>query len=434
MKHKLTLTITFLSFAVVCSAQPLTLEAYRELTLKNNGGLQQSEYEKLAAEQTAKYAFTKYFPTVSAIGAVVSTDFVPGTSRSISTLPNIFGLPSMVNDSHGYGLSALMATQVLFAGGRIYNSNQLAKAGSSVAEQQFIIKRNEVFLEGEKKFRRLIVLEQKRQTLIAYGNMVDALYKQVSQAKEMGIVTGTDVLRVKLKQAEIASLMSSLQKGITLARKDFNIYAGLPTDAQSEVAVAEEDITEPKYDLDDIPYRLTLRPEYKLLEDNLKAAKLERRIKTGENMPSLSVGAAIDRVDFHSTGNTYQNSIGFAAVSVPISDWWGGAHTIKAYNLKQSAAQTKLDETADYLMLDMESKYKDFQQAYERVEVARLGVEEAKANRSEIEDGYNNGTEKLADLLEAMALEQQSLDKLAEETASYFTSKTAFENAIAVSR
>ena len=434
MKHKLTLTITFLSFAVVCSAQPLTLEAYRELTLKNNGGLQQSEYEKLAAEQTAKYAFTKYFPTVSAIGAVVSTDFVPGTSRSISTLPNIFGLPSMVNDSHGYGLSALMATQVLFAGGRIYNSNQLAKAGSSVAEQQFIIKRNEVFLEGEKKFRRLIVLEQKRQTLIAYGNMVDALYKQVSQAKEMGIVTGTDVLRVKLKQAEIASLMSSLQKGITLARKDFNIYAGLPTDAQSEVALAEEDITEPKYDLDDIPYRLTLRPEYKLLEDNLKAAKLERRIKTGENMPSLSVGAAIDRVDFHSTGNTYQNSIGFAAVSVPISDWWGGAHTIKAYNLKQSAAQTKLDETADYLMLDMESKYKDFQQAYERVEVARLGVEEAKANRSEIEDGYNNGTEKLADLLEAMALEQQSLDKLAEETASYFTSKTAFENAIAVSR
>lgn len=434
MKHKLTLTITFLSFAIVCSAQPLTLEAYRELTLKNNGGLQQSEYEKLAAEQTAKYAFTKYFPTVSAIGAVVSTDFVPGTSRSISTLPNIFGLPSMVNDSHGYGLSALMATQVLFAGGRIYNSNQLAKAGRSVAEQQFIIKRNEVFLEGEKKFRRLIVLEQKRQTLIAYGNMVDALYKQVSQAKEMGIVTGTDVLRVKLKQAEIASLMSSLQKGITLARKDFNIYAGLPTDAQSEVAVAEEDITEPKYDLDDIPYRLTLRPEYKLLEDNLKAAKLERRIKTGENMPSLSVGAAIDRVDFHSTGNTYQNSIGFAAVSVPISDWWGGAHTIKAYNLKQSAAQTKLDETADYLMLDMESKYKDFQQAYERVEVARLGVEEAKANRSEIEDGYNNGTEKLADLLEAMALEQQSLDKLAEETASYFTSKTAFENAIAVSR
>ncbi len=434
MKRKLTLTFTFLSFALFCAAQPLTLEAYRELTLKNNGGLQQAEYEKLAAEQTAKYAFTKYFPTVSAIGAVVSTDFVPGTSRAVSTLPNIFGLPSMVNDSHGYGLSALMATQVLFAGGRIYNGNQLAQTGSNAAKQRFIMKRDEVFLEGEKKFRRLIVLDKKKQTLTAYGNMVDALYRQVSQAKEMGLVTRTDVLRVKLKQAEIASLMSSLEKGITLARKDFNIYASLPADAQSEIAAEEEEITQPKYDLDDIPYRLTLRPEYKLLEDNLKAAKLERRIKTGENMPSLSVGAAIDRVDFHSTGNTYQNSIGFAALSVPISDWWGGAHSIKEQRLKQRAAQTKLDETADYLMLDMESKYKDFQQAYERVEVARLGVEEAKANRSEIEDGYNNGTEKLADLLEAMALEQQSQDKLAEETAAYFTSKTAFETAIAVAR
>lgn len=434
MKRKLTLTFTFLSFALFCAAQPITLETYKELTLKNNGGLQQAEYERLAAEQTAKYAFTKYFPTVSAIGAVVSTDFIPGTSRSISTLPNIFGLPSMVNDSHGYGLSALMATQVLFAGGRIYNSNQLAKTGSNVALQQFIIKRNEVFLEGEKKFRRLIVLDQKKKTLIAYANMVEALYKQVSQAKEMGLVTGTDVLRVKLKNAEIASLMSALEKGITLAKKDFNIYAGLPAEAPAEVTQSEEEITEPKYDLDDIPYRLTLRPEYKLLEDNLKAAKFERRIKTGENMPSLSVGAAIDRVDFNSSGNTYQNSIGFAAVTVPISDWWGGAHTIKEYNLKQNAAQTKLDETSDYLMLDMESKFKDFQQAYEHVNVAQIGVEEAKANRSEIEDGYNNGTEKLSDLLEAMALEQQSQDKLAEETASYFTAKTAFEIAIAVRR
>lgn len=432
MKTKIILTFSFLSLYALCAAQQFTLQDYQNLALKNNGSLKQSYYEQQAAEQKSKYAFTKYFPEVSAIGAVVSTDFVPGTAREVSTLPNVFGLPSMVNESHGYVLSAVMATQTVFAGGRVYNTNKLADTGAQAAKEQYKIKRDAVILDAEKKFRRLIVLNQKKETLQAYANMVAQLYRQVTQAKEMGIVTRTDVLRVKLKQEEIKSNMSALDKGITVAKKDFNIYAGITAGEDTSVLAQEEEITEPIYDLDDITYRVTLRPEYKLLEANLQAAKLERRIQTGENIPAVKIGAAIDRVDFHSTSNTYQNSVGFAAVSVPISGWWGGAHNIKEASLKQQSAQVKLEETSNYLMLDMESKYKDYQQAYERVQVARLGVQEADANKSEIEDGYNNGTEKLSDLLEAMALQQQSKDKLAEETAAYFTAQTAFKIAIAV--
>jgi Outer membrane protein len=432
MKNKFILLSVLCALPFVCFGGTLGLGDYKGLALKNNGDLKQASYQQEAASQTAKYAFTKYFPQVSALGAAVSTDFIKGTSREISTLPNLFGLPSMVNDSHGYVLSAIMATQPVFAGGRIFNSNRLAKTGKDVAEQQYKMERNKVILEAETKYRTLLVLKQKKETLIAYSAMIDALYKQVAQAKERGVVTRTDLLRVELKQAEIKSAMSALDRASVLARKDFNIYAGLPADDQSEVADENEEVTKPAYDLDDLSYRLTLRPEYKLLQDNLKAAKLQREIKTGENLPALSVGAAVERLDFHETGNTYQNSLGFAAVSVPISDWWGGAHNIKETSLKQSSAQEKLDQDSKYLMLDMEKKYKDFQQAYDRVEVARLGAQEAEANESELQDGYKNGTEKLSDFLEAAALKQQSKDKLLEETSSYFNARTAFELAISV--
>ena len=89
-------------------------------------------------------------------------------------------------------------------------------------------------------------------------------------------------------------------------------------------------------------------------------------------------------------------------VSIPLSDWWGGAHAISEMKLKEDSARERLAYASDYLVLDMRDKLQKYEQAYQRVQVARTGCEEADANKSEIEDGYNNGTEKLSDLLEAM--------------------------------
>lgn len=420
-------TVLWVQTCAAGFAADLTLADYRKQALAGNHELIQARLEDQAAREVVDSAFTNYFPKVQAIGTMAATNILP--DMAIMT-----GLPSTLKPlgaSGTYAFSALVAQQPVFVGGRIVNGNRLSKVGAVAAHEQYQSKRNEVLQESERKYRRLIVLEEKRKTLLAYQEMLESLYKQVEQAAGVGLATRTDVLRVGLKRAEIAASKTELEKGLMLAQRDLKLYGGMPEAAPISVVAGTEPVTDPVYNRQYLSTRLSLRPEYKLLKANADAAELQRKLAAAKSLPVVSVGAMVQRLDGVSNGGVFQNSLGFALVAVPITDWWGGSHDVSEKRLKEDAAQDKLRSMSDYLVLDMENKLKDYEQAYQKVAVARLGVEESDANKSEIEDGYKNGTEKLSDLLEAMALQQQSKDKLSEETAGYFTAKTAFELAIA---
>ena len=62
--------------------------------------------------------------------------------------------------------------------------------------------------------------------------------------------------------------------------------------------------------------------------------------------------------------------------------------------------------------------------------LSQVGIEQAQTNKSELEDGYKNGTEKLYNYLEALALESESQNKLLEAKSEYFQARTAFLLAI----
>ena len=63
---------------------------------------------------------------------------------------------------------------------------------------------------------------------------------------------------------------------------------------------------------------------YKLLEKNVEAARLQQKLKVGQYLPTVGIGA----------GYMYHNLLDkdrpfgmvFATVAIPISDWWGGSH------------------------------------------------------------------------------------------------------------
>ncbi len=91
-----------------------------------------------AAEQTKKEAFTGYFPTVGATGAgfnankgLLEMELAPG-----------MGMSMLKNGIVG----SITATQPLFTGGQIVNSNKLAKVSVEVSKWQLRQSENEVRL------------------------------------------------------------------------------------------------------------------------------------------------------------------------------------------------------------------------------------------------------------------------------------------------
>ncbi|HBE88015.1 MAG TPA: hypothetical protein DDW67_02615 [Elusimicrobia bacterium] len=234
-------------------------------------------------------------------------------------------------------------------------------------------------------------------------------------------------MRVNLKKAEVAVNRSTLEKSAARAEKDLKLFANIPQDTKITLPDAAEEITEPSEKKEDLPAYLPQRAEYKLLEIGAKAASLQTKMKRGEYLPVIGVGASLYRVDYFKGGDQrFQNSAAFGLVSLPLSSWWEASHSIKELKLKENAAADRLKEQGDALLVDLEDKLKDYDEAYRRAALAELAVEEASANRSEKEDGYKNGTEKLPDLLEALALEQQNIDALEEARAAYFGKRVEF--------
>jgi outer membrane protein len=406
----------------LCAAVELsfTPESYRELVLKNNSGLRQAHLAIQAADQAAKAAFTNYFPKMSAVGLAANTNILPASALSMPMLP------AMLNKENNFSMAMISIQQPLYAGGRARNGNRLAHAGQEAAAQQLRLKQYEIITRAEKKYRTLRILAEKKKTLAAYANLLNTLSAQVAQAFTNGLVTKTDVLRVDLKKAEIALNRSTLEKSTARAEKDFKLFADIPQDTTITLPKVPEEISEPSETTEALSTSLSQRAEYKLLETGVLAAQLQTKMKRGEYLPLVGVGASLYRIDYFKGGdNKYQNSAVFGLVSLPLN-WWEASHTIKEMKLKEKAAAYRLKEFGDYLLLDLEDKLKDYDEAWQRVKLSELSVEEAKANRVEKEDGYKNGTEKLSDLLEALALEQQSTDSLVSANADYFEKRMDF--------
>lgn len=345
---KLIFTAALLAAPGLCAASELALtpESYRELALKNNSELRRARLEAQAADQAAKAAFTYYFPSLSATGLAANTNILPGSAISN---PVLSAMAPIIDKERDYAFSAITLQQPLFAGGRIHNGNRLARAGREAADLQLKLVREGVISGAERKYRTLKVLAEKKKTLEAYARLLDSLSGQVEQAFASGLVTKTDVLRVNLKKAEVALHRSTLEKGTALAEGDLKLFAELPPDAAITLPETDEAISGPSEKREDLPAYLAQRAEYKLLATGARAAGLQTKMKRGEYLPAVGVGASLYRVDYFRDGDTrLQNSAAFALVSVPLSGWWEAAYAVKEMKLKQAAAEDRLEAEAAY--------------------------------------------------------------------------------------
>jgi outer membrane protein TolC len=114
--------------------------------------------------------------------------------------------------------------------------------------------------------------------------------------------------------------------------------------------------------------------------------------------------------------------VGFLSVSVPISDWWGGAHSIKRAEADIRTATNQLEDNSDLLTINMQHIWNDLENAYQQIIIAHNSIDQSTENLRLNVNYYRAGISTMSDLLDAQSLYQQSRDKLV-ETYSQFKLK-----------
>lgn len=409
---------------VVAPAQEkriLTLEECKDMALKYNADIQTGKIDVEAARQTRKEAFTKYFPQISA-GA---TTYKADDDLVKANIPDLtqMGLPIQameVGMLEKGNLVTVSALQPVFAGGQIVNSNKLAKTALDASILQLDMTTDKVELETENYYWKIVSLKEAEKTINILDTLLQSLHKDVSLAVKAGITTQNDLLTVQLKQNELQSTRLQVENGIRLSCMALSQYIGLPLDSAEYIDVPEfsSGIKSPGDYLVDHQSALPSLSTSKLLEKNVEAHKLKRKISLGEQLPTVGVGVsyAYEDLMFDKSRNHF---IMMATVSVPISDWWGGSHKVKRAKLEEKKAIRQQQDGNEKLQLKMQQSWNLLTESYKQITLAESAVRESRENLRMQTNNYKTGVSSLSELLDAQSLFQTSRNRYTDACIDY---------------
>ena len=427
------LFIIALSCSVAASAQTYTLEQLKDSALHHNIAVRSAMHSLDIAQQQRKEAFTKYFPSVSGTGLWFNADksmakmeidpseyITPELGAALAqSLPvqalAALGSPITMTMMKNGTIAGVTAVQPVFAGGQIINGNKLAKVGEDVRRLQLQLSENEVEKQTEQYYWQLVSLQEKVKTIEAVQALLADIYKDVDVAVRAGVAMRNDLLQVQLRQNDVESQKLKLNNGISILRLLLAQYCGLTSDTFTVNSPDNIVVAVPQQQ--DAATSLPSLLEYQLLNKQVEATKLQRKMEIGKNLPTVGVGAGYNYHNLMENDRSF--GMVFATVSVPISDWWGGSHAIKRKKIEQLQAEEQLADNSELLKIRMQNAWNSVVESYQQLQIAQRSIEQAEENLRLNRDYYKAGTSKMSDLLEAQLLYQQSLDRRTDAYAEY---------------
>lgn len=417
IKHIFLLGLGIAGILPAFSQHAYTLDACIHEALVNNTRIKNADNDLAAARHVQQEAFTKFFPSFNAFGTgftadkgLVEMEMVPGEKLSMMKNGVIGGVTAAVP---------------LFTGGQIVNSNKLSAVNVEVSRLQRRQSENEVRLTVEQYFWQIVMLKEKLRTLSIVGEQLSSIHKDVDAAVQAGVSNRNDLLQVQLKENETRSTRIQVENALAVSTSLLAQYMGHPSDSVDVDMALTDSLPDHPGELYVLPESsLPTTDEYNLLQQNVKAARLQHKISIGKNLPLLSVGGGYVYDNLMDKDHSFW--VGFATVSVPLSGWWGGFHDIKKQQLKVRNAENQLTDQSQLLVIRMNNTWNSLTDAYKQVEIAIESIGQASENLRLQTDYYWAGTCTMSDLLEAQTLFQQSRDKYVESYAQYEVKKREY--------
>ena len=418
-------------FAQQSDTLRLSVQDCIDLALENNIELKNSQLEIDKARATKKEAQTAYIPTVKA-QAIGFDALRPMLTFGIDDIDNAqlrqilytlyaeYGVNMGLDKEYSFVQNGIilnaMATEPVYAGGRIRNGNKLAKLGIEAAEYQSKVKEDEVRLQTETLYWQIISLQEKVATLDQLDRLLDTLDKDLGGAIEAGLAMPTDQYKLRVKQNESQLNRKKLNDGITLLKMALAQYIGADWQSMTLTDTLGFEM-EPSAYYHAAEQAVAQRNESHLLDLSLKAEDLKKKMTLGEALPSLMVGGS---ASYHTVlENSKPNALVFAMLQIPITDWYKTSIKLKKHNLDAETAENTRRDLTEKMQLQTNQAWFNLEQSWLRISMAKTALRDAEANLKITEDYYEAGLVALSDVLEAQTLLKQSRDELTDSRVEY---------------
>ncbi|MBR4138038.1 MAG: TolC family protein [Bacteroidales bacterium] len=436
-RYFLILVLMFLTLGLTAQDDVLTLDSCFALARTNNAQFKTNRIEIEKAQEVKKQVYTKFFPQVdaryfayNAVNPIIQygvddihDEFGEILKAIIEYLNNNvgLGLPEEIDLlQKGHSISAT-AIQPVYAGGRVRNGNKLAELGIEAAELKAQVSERDVMENIESTYYLIVGLKSKVATLESALNLIDSLDRVADVALKAGLVTKNDQLRVALERNKYKALQLQLNNGIVLASQLLCQEIGIeyPEDGLN----LDDDLHHANMFVEEEGFE---RPEMRLLQMQIDAEMLQKKLTRGEALPQVGIGAM---VQYGNVIKSYKgNAIFFAAVQIPILQWWETSHKIKEHNLKIEQYEIMQKDLTEKMTLQEKQACNQMSEAMALMKSDESALDMAQENYRVAELNYKAGVNTITDVLEANALLLQAQNAITDRQITYVTARRRYHD------
>ena len=284
-------------------------------------------------------------------------------------------------------------------------------------------------------------LEDKKATLERVISIMDELKSSVDAAVGAGLAAETDALQLELRSSETRAALRQVESGQKLIKMNILNSAGIeysllrslsdedrPYIDDIRLDFSSDEPLSPEHYRKDEQEIVSSLAERQLLDLQVDANRLQKKMALGEALPQVAVGVAAGYSDFLGRGRA--DALAVATISIPLSDW---GKTSKKVQRLQTQVQ-KAEEQRDYLdrqlslkvaslWVELEARYDALLNSEESLDIATRLFEVARQN-------YAAGLIGISDLLTAEASYRQAASERADALIAYRNAVKAYQEPV----
>ncbi len=432
---KIYITVFALMLAAGVRAQ-LTLSAdqCREMALRHSEDIRIAANAYTQADLDHAIAKTNRLPRLS------------GTAGAYYMAPDM-DMSGMTFKMHGAWSAGIMLTQPIYVGGKINSGIKLSSIGRDAAALQIQLTTADVIANADNAYWTYIATISKLDMLRSLKTYVDSAYSQVEASVAAEMSVEADLLRVKAKLSDIRYQIEKVECGIDLCR--MNLCDIIGVDASTQIIPADTAVVcnAPYAYITTNPDSLTVkqRPEYGLLTQSIRAEQEKIRLTRADYLPSLALSAGYTFYGNMSLSQKVSDGMGgyvdystklndnfgivMLSLNIPLVNWGEGAKKVRRQRLEVANSVLTLEKNSSAMQLQLASARNNLLTAWSLISTAQLGVDEAAAALTVMQDRFDVGMCTLTDLLESQSQWQQAMSNLIEARTQYRINVTDYLHA-----
>jgi len=375
--------LTVLAVALLCTpsslcAQVISLAEAARGAAANNRSIQvaQLEREKAAGEISA--ATTNRFPifSVTALGSQPLSQLGITLERgSLGVYPHdgpIPGQTTTLTSPLRFGfIGYASVAQPLTQQHKIGLGIDLARVGAEAASEQFRAKQQAVVNEVRRLYYGIAQAESGRKTLRATVDFLQQLDRETNQQVVQRVALQADLLAVKAQLAQAEYALLKMDDPVQTQKEQLNRLMGRAVDTPLEIDPASIVDAEDVSLQDAYAEALAARPEIRLAKIQQRKAELERRLKSAERIPDISLSLfGLRTINYSSVLPNNISSVGIQG-TWDVFDWGKKREQLDIKRQAEAQAALELKDAEALVMVDVGHQYRRIIEARKELELAR---------------------------------------------------------------